>query len=515
MLKAQLAAWNFSGYVSSDSDAVADAYRPFPKGHGAFPDAQAASCAALTSGRTDINSGSTYKNHLLDAVAARKCPMTVVDAALTNTLRVRFELGLFDRTDATPRHRELNALDLDVVGTAASGALSRLAARESLVLLTNPTCPAYPANPGSGAQPVLPFSLGSTDRIAVVGPLADDATALMGTHFKGNACGNGDDTSCIATPLTALRAALGAGAIAYAAGCAVNASLSGGIDAATAAVRSATHAVLVLGITDKQEHESHDRVSIDLPAAQHALATAVAALGKPVALVLVNGGAVSTAPEAAAPNVAILEAFTPGPHGAQAVVDAITGAFSPGGKMPYTVYPANWTDTMPMDQMDQSEDGGRTYRFYEGRPLIPFGHGLSYSTFSLTWASSPPANPVIEAAAVADGALQLAVVVENTGSVMADEVVMAFWAPCELSVSTPVKQQMFDFQRVSLANGAKRTVAFSVTALSLQMADRRTGDLVSVPGLYTISFTNGVDLKLSLNVTVKGDKAVVIEPFPA
>jgi beta-glucosidase-like glycosyl hydrolase len=507
MLKAQLGAWNFTGYVSSDTDAVKDAYAQ----HHAYPDGEAATCAALTAGRTDINSGNTYSEHLLAALAARKCNMSAVDAALANTLRVRFELGLFDKADATARHTALNSLDLGSVGTAAGKALSAQAARESLVLLTNPSMAAAGGGGGGGGK-VLPFAPGG--RVAVVGPLADDATALMGIHFKTNACGNGADTSCIPTPLTVLRAALGADAVPYAAGSAVDAPLPGGIAAAVAAANNATRVVLVLGITSMQEKESHDRASIDLPADQHALAAAVLALGKPTAIVLVNGGAVSVGPEAAAGNAAILEAFTPGPQGAQAVADALFGVFSPGGKLPFTVYDANWTATTPMDQMDMMRDGGRTYRFYEGKPLFAFGHGLSFSSFGLSWAEPPPAVPEIVASASSGGALQLAVAVENTGAVTADEVVMAFWSPQTVQVNTPVKRQMFDFQRLSLAAGGKATAAFSVDALSLQMADPATGALVSSPGSYVLTFGNGNDAWLSLNVRVTGDAAVVIEPFP-
>ena len=121
---------------------------------------------------------------------------------------------------------------------------------------------------------------------------------------------------------------------------------------------------------------------------------------------------------------AILEAFSPGVHGAQAIAETLFGVNNPGGKLPVTIYPAAYVDQIDFLSMDMSAAPGRSYRYYTGTPLFPFGWGLSYTTFELAWAPQPP--PSAQLLAASTEPLEYKVTVTNSGERAGDEVVLAF-----------------------------------------------------------------------------------------
>ena len=158
---------------------------------------------------------------------------------------------------------------------------------------------------------------------------------------------------------------------------------------AVAAVDAADVVVLVVDNAKDGGGEGHDRHTIALADDQQALADAVLKAGKPTALVLVNGGIIAIdALKESAP--AILEAWMPGVHGAQAVAETLFGANNPGGKLPVTLYKAGYVDSIDFLSMDMTAPPGRSYRYFSGEPLWPFGFGLSYTTFDLAWSPTPP-----------------------------------------------------------------------------------------------------------------------------
>ena len=282
LLKAAREAWGFDGYVTSDSDSVADVW----KEHHYTPTAAQASCVAVHDGGCDIDSGNTYYDSLLEGVqsSAPGCAaasMTDVDRALFNSLRVRFDLGLFDPKERNPYW----SLGADDIGTDASRALSRRAASESLVLLQNPM------RRGGGGEAVLPLTPGV--RVAVLGPHGNASHSLIQVD-TGRICADGT-MDCVQTPLAAISELNGAagGSTSYAEGCDLTRRGTSGFAAALAAAKAAEVVVLGLGISScgnwwhfqgrpcaaanatngmaHLEAEGHDRTSIDLPAEQHAL----------------------------------------------------------------------------------------------------------------------------------------------------------------------------------------------------------------------------------------------------
>jgi beta-glucosidase len=219
------------------------------------------------------------------------------------------------------------------------------------------------------------------------------------------------------------------------------------------AARQADVVLMLLGLSPRLEGEEMkvevpgfqggDRVSLDLPQVQEDLLKQVSALGKPIVLVMLNGSAVAVN-WAKAHVPAIVELWYPGQAGGTALADVLFGDANPGGRLPVTFYKS--ADQLP--PFDDYNMKGRTYRYFEGEPLYPFGYGLSYTTFRYGKLNVPPE--------VKNGAgMKVSVEVENSGKRAGDEVV-------ELYVKREVRS-LQGFQRVSLKPGEKRLVEFSLS----------------------------------------------------
>jgi beta-D-xylosidase 4 len=348
--------WGFEGYVTSDSDSIQNAYadHAYPQPN---PDAERAVALALTKGQCDINSGDTYNNFLLSAVqggptvAPYSVSMTDVDRALFNSLKQRFDLGLFDPEDSYSWPTN------DDVGSDASAALSLKASQESIVILRND-------------DSLLPLPTGK--RIAVIGPHANAQEVLVQPYPFSPFCPD-NTLDCIVSPAAAIsKLNGGAGGQQWtrvATGCDLFANNTANFSEAIALAKDADYVILALGIetcgmtpahnvnparpgrcfqekltTDYVfpdqylELEAHDRTIIDLPEIQHRLAAEILALNKPTVLFLLNGGAVAIDAEVAhqgpAP-LAIVEAFYPGLRGGEALAQGIFGQHNKFGRLPY------------------------------------------------------------------------------------------------------------------------------------------------------------------------------------
>ncbi len=254
---------------------------------------------------------------------------------------------------------------------------------------------------------------------------------------------------------------------------------------AVAAARAADAVVVVLGLSSRLEGEEMplriegfsggDRTSLDLPKVQQALLEQVraAAERKPLVLVLLNGSALAV--NWADRNVpAILEAWYPGQAGGTAVADVLFGKVSPAGRLPVTFYRS-------LDQLPPFEDyamKGRTYRYFTGQPLYPFGHGLSYARFTYAKLRLPATAPVGAPVAVTAE-------VTNAGTVTADEVVQLYLSHQGASAPVPIRT-LSGFERVSLKPGERRLVRFSLDAraFSLIGADGRR---IVEPGRFSVA----------------------------
>jgi beta-glucosidase len=235
------------------------------------------------------------------------------------------------------------------------------------------------------------------------------------------------------------------------------------------AARQADAVVLFLGLTPRLEGEEMpvavagfrggDRTAIELPAAQEQLLEHIAALGKPTVLVLLNGSAVAV--EWAQQHVpAIVEAWYPGQAAGTAIADVLFGTYNPAGRLPITFYRTT-SDLPPFDDYRMT---GRTYRFFTGKPLFPFGHGLSYTTFRYDrLRTSAPALR-------AGGTITVSVDVTNTGARAGDEVVQLYVQHLDSKVSRPLLD-LRGYERIALKPGETRTVVLPLRADDLAYWD--------------------------------------------
>lgn len=260
------------------------------------------------------------------------------------------------------------------------------------------------------------------------------------------------------------------------------------IDEAVTAVKAADASVLVLGISAGLEGEEMtvkvegfrggDRTDLSLPKPQETLLKAVAATGKPVVVVLLSGSALAV--NWANDNVpAILQAWYPGGEGGTAVADVLFGDYNPAGRLPVTFYKS-------VDQLPPFTDysmQGRTYRYFKGEPLYPFGFGLSYTNFAYS-------NLRFDSRTVKAGQpIKVMVDVKNVGDTAGDEVVQMYFTDVAASVPVPIRS-LIGFDRIALRPGEKRTVTFTIAPRQMSLIDDN-GKRIIEPGEFLVSAGGG------------------------
>ncbi len=464
--------WRFPGYVVSDCGAIDDIYQR----HHVVATAAAAAALGVHTG-TDLECGRTYTN-LVEAVHQGLISEAAIDSAVTRLFVARFRLGMFDPPDSVRWAR----IPISVLDQPSHRALALQAARESIVLLKN-------------ANHVLPLrrDLGT---IAVIGPNADQPAMLLGNY-------NGSPSDSI-TPLHGIREAVGGHTrVLYALGSDLTDDAHAAALEAEAAdvARQADAVVLCLGLTARLEGEemsvkipgfaSGDRTRLDLPAPQEHLLERIAGLGKPTVLVLLSGSAVAvTWAQVHVP--AILEAWYPGQAGGTAIADVLFGTYNPGGRLPVTFY----RDVADLPAFDDYRMAGRTYRFFGGRPLYPFGFGLSYTTFRYDHLRL--SSDTLRGA----DALSVSVDVTNTGGRAGDEVVQLYVRFPASAVARP-KRDLRGFRRVPLGPGETRTVTFPLAASALRYWDAGAHRWAVENGPVVVEVgASSADLRLNRTVTV-------------
>lgn len=464
--------WGFRGMVVSDWDSVRQLAV-----HGITADDRESAAQAALAGVDMEMASTTYADHLADLVRDGMVTVAHLDEMVTNVLRLKFTLGLFDETrDDTSA--------LPPIGNAAHRQAAREVAQESIVLLTNGQ---------HNGEYLLPLDASVLRHVAVIGPLADDPHEQLGTWvFDG-------DVSLSTSLLEALRDALpDAVQITHARGLATTRSHDrSGFADAVAAAAGADVALVVVGEEAILSGEAHCRADISLPGAQEALVEAIAATGTPVVLVIMAGRALAL--ERIIDRAqAVFYAWHPGAQGGPALVDLLFGAVSPSGRLPVTLprvsgqipmyyahkhtgKPATPETIVSMQDIHprapQLSVGNTSFHLdVHPSPLFPFGHGLTY-----TWVDYD--TPSVHRADVPlDGAVELSTTITNRGAHAVVEVVQLYVRDVVGSVTRPVKE-LKGFQRIPLAPGERRTVHFSLPIQSLAFTTR---DLVrrAEPGRF-------------------------------
>jgi len=257
--------------------------------------------------------------------------------------------------------------------------------------------------------------------------------------------------------------------------------------AAVAAARDADVVVAAVGITSRLEGEEMpvhypgflggDRTDLKMPEPEEALLQAVAATGKPLVVVLMNGSALAATWEKEHAN-AILDSWYSGEEGGAAIAATLSGKSDPAGRLPVTFY----EDVNQLPNFEDYSMKGRTYRYFTGEPLWPFGYGLSYTTFKYRNLTLPKAP--IDAGAP----LNASVKVTNTGRVAGDEVVQLYLEFPDVP-GAPIRA-LRGFQRIHLAAGATQVVRFHLQRRDISMVTE-TGDRIVPQGIYTVSVGGG------------------------
>ena len=422
--------WNFQGFVVTDYTSINEMVH-----HGYARDEAEAGVKAVNAGVDMDLQGEVYFSYLRGLVDSGFVREKTIDDAVRRILNVKAKLGLFD----DPYLYCDRARENHVVANPEIKALSRDAARRSMVLLKNEGC--------------LPFDRG--DRIAVIGELAASRRDLLGSW---KAAGEWDDMNSI---LDAVRAYNGAANVIYAEGCRKIGSDRSGFSEAMDAVAQADKVLMVIGEDWDWSGEAASRTDIGVPGIQSELLKMIASAGKPVAVVLLNGRPLVLEEESKAAD-AILEAWYPGTMGAEAVTDIVFGQYNPSGKLTMT-FPRS-VGQIPVFYYEKNT--GRPiylpndkykskYLDSPNEPLYPFGYGLSYTDFKYS-------NLILSSPKMKKGhTIDATVTVTNIGSRTGEETVQLYIRDLIGSVTRPVKQ-LKGFQKVALAPGESRTVTFTI-----------------------------------------------------
>jgi len=346
--------------------------------------------------------------------------------------------------------------------------------------------------------------------------------ALIGPHFNATqdmlSIYRGDNTLVNShSPYFAIIKR-GFNVVGFAKGCELTGQDTSGFSAATTLAAQANVVFVFVGLHpgqgggDAREDEGWDRHQLGLPGVQSQLIQAVHGANPKVVVILIHGGPLAIEWEKA--NVpAIVDAFYPGSMGGDAIARVLAGDVSPAGRLPNTIYPANFVNVRDIWEMGLREKGGITYRYYTGTPLWEFGFGLSYTTFSYTMDPLESVKTVsVESMVLAhkhyyetlgkqpNAPAQYTVVVKNTGQVESDDVVLGFITSKD--PDAPLKE-LFGYERVHLKPGENATVHFSVPPQVLSHVDIYGNEEIR-PGVYKISIGDSLEtVEAVLNVVGK------------
>ncbi|MCM1188792.1 MAG: glycoside hydrolase family 3 C-terminal domain-containing protein [bacterium] len=456
--------WGFEGHFVSDCWAIRD----FHTNHMVTDTAEESAALALKSG-CDVNCGNTYL-HLMKAYEDGLVTEEEITAAAERLFTTRFLLGLFDET-------EYDKIGYDRLECREHLALADRAAAESVVLLKN--------------NGILPLKKENLKAVGVVGPNADSRASLIG-NYHGT-------SSRYITVLEGIQDVLGEDVrVYYSEGCHLFKERIEGIgrrhDRVSEAVSVAKNSdvvILCLGLDETLEGEegdtgnsyaSGDKVDLLLPAPQRELLEAVVKVGKPVILINMTGSAMDLryADENCA---AVVQAWYPGARGGRTVADILFGEISPSGKLPVTFY----HDTEELPDFEDYSMKGRTYRYFTGEVLYPFGYGLTYGSAEVTGAElcGKKAEKGGELKVSGGERITLTAAVSNTGDRDIREVVQVYVRALDSGDATP-NGRLCGFARVSVKAGetVKVNVPIDKDALTVVNED---GKKVSGGSRYAFS----------------------------
>ncbi|PPG58145.1 glycosyl hydrolase [Rathayibacter sp. AY1C7] len=448
--------WGFDGVVVADYFSVAFLHLM----HAVAADLGEAAELALAAGiDVELPTGDAFLAPLAARIRAGEADEALVDRAVLRVLAQKERLGLLDaRFDDAPE-----SIDLD---SPAHRDIARRLAEESVVLLAN--------------DGVLP--LAAPRRLALIGPNADSAPALMGCYsFANHVLAHHPGVPLgfeIPTVADALAGEFGSAELLLAEGCSVEGDDASGIAEAVRAAADSDVAIVVVGdraglFGRGTVGEGNDVESLELPGRQRELVEAVVATGTPVVLVLLTGRpyAVGWALDGPSAPAAVLQAFFPGEEGAGAIAGVVSGRVDPSGHLPVSL--PRSAGAQPFSYLHPILGGPSDVTSADSTPVRPFGHGLSYTHFART-------ELAVEESAPTDGSFTATVRVRNTGERAGTDLVQLYARDVFASVTRPVAQ-LLGYARVALEPGEEAEVRFEVPAARLAFTGRE-GVRIVEPG---------------------------------
>lgn len=467
--------WGFQGHVVSDCWAIND----FHANHH-YTDTPAESSAAALKAGTDLNCGCTYRC-LLTALAQKLITEDDIRQAAVRLFTTRYLLGIMDG-----QHTAYDEIPYSKVECREHVDYAIEAAEKGIVLLKN--------------NGILPLKKEQLSAIGVVGPNANSRVALIG-NYHGT-------SSRYITVLEGIQDEVGEDVrVYYSEGCHLFKDRVEGLARAGDRLSEAQIVadqsdvvVLVLGLDETLEGEegdtgnesaSGDKLSLLLPKSQRDLAEAVLASGKPVILALMTGSAVDIG-DIAERCAAVVQLWYPGARGGKAAADILFGKRSPSGKLPVTFYYQSALEEMPA--FTDYSMKNRTYRYYTGKPLYPFGYGLTYGDTQVTAVTADKQTAKVK--------------VVNRGAATED-VVQLYIRDVTSPDATP-NPKLCAFQRVSLARGEERELTISLPAAAFRVCNE-AGEWVDGSGKWTLYAAFGQPDARTEELTGKKAAACTIE----
>ena len=467
--------WGFQGHVVSDCWAIND----FHANHH-YTDTPAESSAAALKAGTDLNCGCTYRC-LLTALAQKLITEDDIRQAAVRLFTTRYLLGIMDG-----QHTAYDEIPYSKVECREHVDYAIEAAEKGIVLLKN--------------NGILPLKKEQLSAIGVVGPNANSRVALIG-NYHGT-------SSRYITVLEGIQDEVGEDVrVYYSEGCHLFKDRVEGLARAGDRLSEAQIVadqsdvvVLVLGLDETLEGEegdagneaaSGDKLSLLLPKSQRDLAEAVLASGKPVILALMTGSAVDIG-DIAERCAAVVQLWYPGARGGKAAADILFGKRSPSGKLPVTFYYQSALEEMPA--FTDYSMKNRTYRYYTGKPLYPFGYGLTYGDTQVTAVTADKQTAKVK--------------VVNRGAATED-VVQLYIRDVTSPDATP-NPKLCAFQRVSLAQGEERELTISLPAAAFRVCNE-AGEWVDGSGKWTLYAAFGQPDARTEELTGKKAAACTIE----
>lgn len=469
--------WKFNGYITSDCWAISD----FIYGHKTHKDSISASSDAVLHG-TDLECGNVYRS-LTEAVEAGMITEDQIDISLKKLLKIQFRLGMFDPQDKVPYSK----IGAEVLESKPHQQQALKMARQSMVLLKN-------------EKQLLPLS-SKIKKIALLGPNANNGTTQLG-NYNGIPSKN-------ATLLDALRAEKGIEVVYDSISDFI--TLQPGIDLQHYAEKYKDVDLIIYagGISALLEGEEGDtgnvegfyrgdRTTINLPAVQTQVMQMLQKSGKPMIFICMSGSAIAFNWESQH-IPAIIQAWYGGQAAGTALADILFGRYNPSGKLPITFYRSD-SDLPAIEDYSMKN---RTYRYFNGDVLYPFGYGLSFTKFKFKKLNVPQEVQIGDT-------INISTEVVNTGKSAGEEVIQLYLSHKDIAPEAP-NSQLVGFQKVMLQPGERKIVHFKLSPRNLAYVDE-TGGVNTMPGKIKVyignvcpnapeRFTSGV---LSTTMELKG-----------